>query len=235
MKLGVLVSSLPGMTSARNLSSFLVPISPLINGKVNNIRSNIRSPTLPTATRPSCCSLAQSRCIHLTKRTEEIVTNPENAVWDPVREFYFRKYSLFETLGMDYEDKEADEFLARYFMFLGVSVIAMGLIFWSYYKPSYMRMVHDWGKREAFRLVEEREAAGLPVIDIDYAPVEELLPYLPPEWGMYTCDVESDFTWYDRVYQLYPAPQPTQFIGHKPTILGAFEEHQRVLNDGSKL
>ena len=79
----------------------------------------------------------------MTKRTEEIVTNPENAVWDPVREFYFRKYSLFETLGMDYEDKEADEFLARYFMFLGVSVIAMGLIFWSYYKPSYMRKCYS--------------------------------------------------------------------------------------------
>ena len=52
-------------------------------------------------------------------------------------------------------------------------------------------MLHDWGRREAYRLVEEREAAGVPVIDIDYAPVEELLPFLPPDWGMYTCDVET--------------------------------------------
>ena len=69
-------------------------------------------------------SMTQKRSIHLTKKTEEIVTNPENAVWDPVREFHFRKFSIFESLGFDYEDKEADDWFARYvFYFCLVSVL----------------------------------------------------------------------------------------------------------------
>ena len=84
-------------------------------------------------------TVTHKRSIHLTKRTEEVVTNPENAVWDPVREFYFRRYSLFDSLGLDFDDQYTDEFLARYFMFVGVSVLGVGMLFWGYYRPSYLR------------------------------------------------------------------------------------------------
>jgi len=177
----------------------------------------------------------QRRGIHLTKRTEEIITtNPENAVWDPVREFNFRRFAMFDSLGWDLDDQEVDEFLARYMMFWGFSIMAVGTFFYYRYRPIYTGLLHDWAKREAYRLVEEREAAGLPVIDINYAPVEEIEPFLPPDFNMYTCDVETDFTWYNQTYQSVPAPIPIDFFAQRPKILGAMHESQRVLSDGSK-
>jgi len=230
MKLGAISTPL-SKNVFKLLSRRDVSCSAFTTRSLNVLSAVSRSNALKVPT-----TLELRRNIHLTKRTEEVVTNPENAVWDPIREFHFKKYELFETLGLDYEDKEADEFMARYIMFFAVSIMSTGIFFWTWFKPSYMRVVHDWGKREAFRLIEEREAAGLPVIELDYAPPEELIPYLPPQFGMYTCDVESDFTWYNKIYQLYPVPMPIDWVGEpKPKIVGAFAEHQRVLNDGTKL
>ena len=76
------------------------------------------------------------RNFYLTKRTEEIIVNPENAVWDPIREFHFRRFSIFDSLGFDFDDEETDEYEARWYSFFGFSLFGVATVFLTWYKPN---------------------------------------------------------------------------------------------------
>jgi len=64
-----------------------------------------------------------------------------------------------------------------YFCFISVGLVFVPIMMM--YGPDFKSQMRDWKKREAIRLIEQREAAGELLINPDFAPpalVEEMVP-----------------------------------------------------------
>ncbi|KAF2358888.1 NADH:ubiquinone oxidoreductase ESSS subunit [Trinorchestia longiramus] len=79
--------------------------------------------------------------------------------------------------GWDIEDRVVDATYIHCFFFLLVSVALIGGSYFMAYSPT--KNFRDWAQREAYLEIRRREAAGLPHIDRDAVPVEQIV--LPSE------------------------------------------------------
>eukprot|EP00095_Tigriopus_kingsejongensis_P002348 maker-scaffold1523_size37540-snap-gene-0.13 protein:Tk02348 transcript:maker-scaffold1523_size37540-snap-gene-0.13-mRNA-1 annotation:"hypothetical protein CAPTEDRAFT_157472" len=70
----------------------------------------------------------------------------------------------WQSYGFSYHDKNEDRFRAHYITFVIVSM-SMVTIFWLAYFPD--PSCRNWAYREAYLVIREREAKGLPLIAKD--------------------------------------------------------------------
>lgn len=92
-----------------------------------------------------------------------------------------RKKEKFQHYyGFFRNDTIFDEALMHFWMFALVSVTTFSVIMMCY-GPDFKSQMRDWKKREAIRLIEEREAAGQLLINPDFAPPELIASMVPEE------------------------------------------------------
>jgi len=77
-------------------------------------------------------------------------------------------------------DTVFDQALMHFWMFALVSVTTFAVIMMAY-GPDFRHQMRDWKKREAIRLIEEREAAGELLIDPNFAPPDLIADMVPEE------------------------------------------------------
>ncbi|XP_066151597.1 NADH dehydrogenase [ubiquinone] 1 beta subcomplex subunit 11, mitochondrial [Euwallacea fornicatus] len=77
------------------------------------------------------------------------------------------------SYGYEYENKVDDRRAMHSVMFAGITLcmVVVGFV-WSY-APDYN--LRDWAVREAFLELRRREAAGLPLVDPNFIPPENIL------------------------------------------------------------
>ncbi|XP_057368854.1 NADH dehydrogenase [ubiquinone] 1 beta subcomplex subunit 11, mitochondrial-like [Daphnia carinata] len=126
------------------------------------------------------------RCISTSKKNDETAVVTEKI---PSHEATQNSHDVNTTAAataakkkwMNYgfhpTDQYEDVASAHMFSFLGVTVCIVLGSFAYYYGPD--RTLRDWAQREAYLLVREREAKGLPLLDPNY--VDESKIVLPSE------------------------------------------------------
>lgn len=91
-----------------------------------------------------------------------------------------KKEKFEHFYGFFKNDTVFDTALMHFWMFALVSVTTFAVIMMCY-GPDYKSQMRDWKRREAIRLIEEREAAGQLLIDPDFAPADLVADMVPAE------------------------------------------------------
>ncbi|ESO94936.1 hypothetical protein LOTGIDRAFT_202405 [Lottia gigantea] len=75
------------------------------------------------------------------------------------------------SAGISYTDKEMDTFVYQgYAAMLSLIFVAFGFVL--YYQPDHL--MQDWALREAYLEIEHREKNGLPLVDPNLIPLDQI-------------------------------------------------------------
>ena len=83
----------------------------------------------------------------------------------------------WSSYGCDLRDYYVDRYNTHWMFFLYISLSIVGGVFVLSYAPDWNR--NNWAQREAYILLREREAKGLPFIDCNYIDPQHIV--LPSE------------------------------------------------------
>lgn len=85
------------------------------------------------------------------------------------------------TYGFDWKSKSGDRHAMHSLMFASITLcIVLGGFVWAY-APDYN--LRDWAVREAFLELRRREAAGLPLVDPNFIPIDQIVLPTDEELG----------------------------------------------------
>uniref|UniRef100_G3MLW2 NADH dehydrogenase [ubiquinone] 1 beta subcomplex subunit 11, mitochondrial n=2 Tax=Amblyomma TaxID=6942 RepID=G3MLW2_AMBMU len=105
--------------------------------------------------------------ISTTKNNKEVPTAivPETVSKPPVTvaDFADTKPRYWMSYGYSEEDYNEDRDAHHVIMFMGVTVVLCGSVFFAMYAPDFNDA--DWYEREAYLELERREKLGLPLVD----------------------------------------------------------------------
>lgn len=87
--------------------------------------------------------------------------------------------------GYDVVDRERDAFISNMTLFIYVTLAFCGFLFISLYMPDIR--LREWKQREAYLELARREKLGLPLIDPNYIPVDQI--ELPPDESLADEDI----------------------------------------------
>ncbi|CAB0002039.1 unnamed protein product [Nesidiocoris tenuis] len=124
-------------------------------------------------------SALQLRRISTSKKQQETATiNPTTAVDETkIKSDIFDPEKNWVSYGFNFHDKEEDRHMMHVVTFMGVTVcLVFGGVALAYRPDDLGR---DWAQREAYLELRRREKLGLPPVDPNYIPLDQI--WLPTD------------------------------------------------------
>merc|ERR1712198_397193 len=119
--------------------------------------------------RPSVCIRIAG--VSTSKKNKDAVTLDETIVAKPKLEEPIVSKN-WVSWGFSYQSEEEDNTQMHLYFFLSVTLCLVGIGFIWTYMPDYK--MQDWSQREAFLELRRREAEGLPLIDPNLVPADDM-------------------------------------------------------------
>jgi len=105
-------------------------------------------------------------------KAKKVYTTLEKPVFQDPFKKPLPKGPVWVSWGFDETDYLKDRYAAHCVFFTFITLFGFGWgLYWAYY-PDYRQL--DWAQREAYLLIREREAKGLPLIDRNYIPEDQV-------------------------------------------------------------
>uniref|UniRef100_T1I5A7 NADH dehydrogenase [ubiquinone] 1 beta subcomplex subunit 11, mitochondrial n=1 Tax=Rhodnius prolixus TaxID=13249 RepID=T1I5A7_RHOPR len=121
----------------------------------------------------------QIRFISTSKKNRETasVVNPTEETVCKTEE----KTKNWISYGFSHTDEKEDRLIMHTIMFLGISLVFVFGGFLLAYRPADLG--RDWAHREGFLELRRREQEGLPLVDPNYLPLDQLILPTDEELG----------------------------------------------------